>query len=285
MLHTTCWPGRDIPWKTFFARVYEGFARGAIDDVAATLTFFGILAIFPFLMFVVAVMSHVVSWATIQSLVDQLARMAPRDVTSIVSQRLTVLKSHPSTGLLTIGLIGTVLSASGGVTSLMIALNRSYDVVERRSFFRRRGIALVSTFVGGALGLAAAVVTVVVPAIASFIGGRWSVAINWLRLPTAGVLMMVALALAYTFLPDVHPRHHVVAPGAVVGVLLSLIASWGMGFYTSHVVHYEATYGTLGGVIVMLMWMWITSIAVLLGAEINRVMMPVAEIGQGAHEG
>jgi membrane protein len=268
------WPGRDMSWRDFFKKLYEEFVTDAVDDVAATVTFYCVVALFPFLLFVVGVVSLVVSWETIDQTVRDLSRVAPQAVTMIVSERLTALKNHPSGGILTLGFLGTLWSASAGVGSLMPALNRAYDVAETRPFWKRRLFAVVVTLGAGVVALLAGLVAVALPATAHWIGGFLGDVLVWLRLPFSGLMMIVVWASLYTLLPNVRPRFQPITPGSVTGVLLWVVASWGFSQYVVHFGGYEATYGAVGGVIVLLLWMWVSTMAFLLGAEINKILMP-----------
>lgn len=267
-------PGRDLSWKDFFKQLYKVLNDDAVDDVAAAVTFYCVLSLFPGLVFLVAVLSRLVSWQTIDAVVAQVARFAPGEVSHIVSERLRTLKAMPAQGLLTLGFLGALLSASAGVGSLVPALNRAYDVVETRGIVRRRLIAVAATLGIGVVAILASVVALVVPAVARFVGGPLGAALDWLRLPIAGALMMTVWALLYTLLPNVRRRFQIVTPGSTAGVLLWVGASWGFTQYVRRVGTFEATYGALGGVIVLLLWMWVSAMALLLGAEINRILMP-----------
>lgn len=267
-------PGRDIPWKKVFKHLIDEFQHDAVDDVAATITFYSVAAMFPFLVFMVGLVSKVVSWDTIDDLMRQLSKVAPREVVTIVSDRLVTLKTHPAGGLLTLSFIGVIWASSAGVSSLIPALNRAYDVVETRPFWKRRLLSIVVTLVMGVLSIGLSLIAVAIPALAHWIGGTLGTVIDWLRLPLSGFGMMFVWALLYRYLPNVKPRFQPVTPGSVVGVLLWVGASWGFGQYVQHFGSYEATYGALGGVIVLLLWMWVSTMALLLGAEINKVLMP-----------
>ncbi len=270
------WPGRDIPWAEFLKALWRALSDDDVDDVAATVTFYGVLALFPFLLFVVGVLSKVVSWGTIEDVVRQVSRVMPRDVTAIVSERLIALKSQPATGLLTLSFLGALWSASAGVASLIPALDRAYDAVETRPFWKRRLLAVATTLGVGLLSIVASLTAIALPALARWTGGPLGEALSWLRLPLAGLLVMVTWTGLYRLLPDVRDRSQPVTPGAVVGVLVWVVASWGFSVYVQHFGRYEATYGALGGVIVLLLWMWVSTMALLLGAEINRVLVPTA---------
>ncbi|MFO0647259.1 MAG: YihY/virulence factor BrkB family protein [Polyangiales bacterium] len=267
-------PGRDMPWGYFFRTLADALVNDAVDDAAATVTFYCVVALFPFLLFVVGVVSRIVTWATIEQTVGDLARVAPQAVAAIVSERLAALKNHPSGGILTAGFFGTLWSASAGVASLTPALNRAYDVVETRPFWKRRLFAVVVTVGAGAVALIAGLIAVALPVAADWIGGLLGVALVWARLPFAALVMIVVWASLYTLLPNVRPRFQPITPGSVAGVGLWVIASWAFSVYVTHFGDYEATYGALGGVIVLLLWMWVSNMAFLLGAEINKILLP-----------
>ena len=272
------WPGRDMTWRAFAARLVDALVRDAVDDVAATVTFYCVVALFPFMLFVVGVVSRVISWETIDQTVGDLASVAPSAVTAIVSERLRALKEHPAGPVLTFGFLATLWSASAGVASLIPALNRAYDVTETRPFWKRRLFAVAITLAAGLVALAAGLAAVALPVVARWIGGPLGAALVWARLPFAGLLMMGVWASLYTLLPNVRPRFQPITPGSVAGVLLWVIASWAFSLYVSHFGSYEATYGALGGVIVLLLWMWVSTMALLLGAEINRILMPADDL-------
>lgn len=268
-------PGRDLPWKVFFTRLIRELDHDSVDDVAATVTFYCVLALFPFLLFVVGVVSKIVSWETIEEVVQQVSRVMPHAVTVIVSERLTALKTQPATGLLTFSFIGALWSASAGVASLIPALDHAYDVVETRPFWKRRLLAIATTIGVGIVSIVASLIALIVPAISRWVGGTLGEVLSWIRFPIAGAIIMVTWALLYMFLPNVKPRFQPVTPGSVVGVILWVAASWGFSQYVQHFGSYEATYGALGGVIVLLLWMWVSAMALMLGAEINKILMPV----------
>lgn len=267
-------PGRDMPWKVFFETLYDELVKDDVDDVAAAVTFYCVVALFPFMLFIVGVVSHFVTWAIIEQTVGGIARVAPQAVTAIVSERLAALKNHPSSGVLTVGFLGTLWSASAGVASLTPALNRAYGVAETRPYWRRRLFAVAVTVGAGGAALVAGLAAVVLPVVARWIGGDLGDALVWARMPLAGLVMIVVWASLYTLLPNVRPHFRAFTPGSVSGVVIWVIASWGFSLYVAHFGGYEATYGALGGVIVLLLWIWVSNMAFLLGAEINKILMP-----------
>jgi membrane protein len=265
-------PGKGMGWKEFLRALKKEWTQDKVGDVAGALTFFSLLALFPFVLFLVSLASVLIDPRQTQLLIDQLARVAPPQVTQILGERLHSLTSGESPGLLTFGFLAALWATSSGVIALMNALNTVYGVKEGRPFWKVRLIAMGMALLTAAIALLAAGVAVALPAVANAIGGPLATILTWLRLPVAGFLMIGLWAVIYYVLPDVKQQFKFITPGSVIGVALWLLASWGFSVYVTNFGKYEVTYGTLGGVIVMLLWMWISAQVLLLGAEINGVI-------------
>ncbi|AUX26702.1 hypothetical protein SOCEGT47_072720 [Sorangium cellulosum] len=264
-------PGKEIPWKVFLNDIKHEWVKDKVDTVAAGLTFFGVLAIFPFLLFAVALAGVVINPAESTRLVGELYQVAPPAVANILGERLHALTSGQSPALLTVGALGAIWAASGGVVALMDALNAAYGVEDGRSFLKRRGIAILVTLGGAVLLTIASALTVVTPAITAHLGPL-ATPLLWLRVPASMLIVMMVLAVLYYVLPDVEQKFKFITPGSIVAVVIWAIASLGFSFYVGRFGSYEVSYGALGGVIILLLWMWISSMAVLLGAEINAII-------------
>ncbi len=269
-----------MSWKEFLVALKNEIVHDQITNVAGSVTYSGILALFPFLLFLVSLASVVVTPQQAQSLIDQLGQVAPGAVTQIIGDRIRSITSDSKTGLLTIGALTAIWAASSGVATLMSALNTVYGVEEQRPFWKTRGLAVLMTLVSGGLAVAAALVAIVSPIVADLVGGPLGTAISWLRFPVAGLVMMLLWAILYYVLPDVEQSFRFITPGSVAGVIVWVLASWGFSVYVSHFGSYEATYGSLGGIIVMLLWMWISSVVLLVGAEVNAVIEHKSEEGK-----
>jgi membrane protein len=227
-----------------------------------------------FLLFVVALAGVLLDPTAISRLVDAAADVAPAAAVELLRTRLRALEAAPNGGLLTVGLLGALWAASSAVASLAQALNRCYDVHETRPFWKTRGLAILVTIGAGVLTVLAAVVIFAIPPLIAPLPSWLRRIIAIARFPVAGLAVMVVWATLYWILPNVRPRFQLISPGAVVGVLLWLLASMGFSFYVSHFGKYEAIYGALGGIIILLVWMWLSSVVVLLGAEINKILTP-----------
>ncbi len=267
------WPGNHFAWKDFFRRLYHEWEKDRLDDTAGILAFWSLLAIFPFLLFVVSLASIFLDPQVEVELVNEIRRVAPREAADILASRVHALAAGQSPALVTLSGLGTIWTASGGISALMGALNIVYDVEETRPFWKRRGLSLLVTIGAAVLVVIASVIAVAAPVFASLFGSPFDTLILALRLPVAALFMMLVLAILYYVLPNAKLPFRLITPGSVAAVLLWLVASLGFSFYTSHFASYEVAYGALGGVIVLLLWMWLSSIAVLLGAEINSVLL------------
>ncbi len=154
----------------------------------------------------------------------------------------------------------------------MRALNTASGVQETRPWWKVRVIAALATLIGAAFVLVSSGLALVAPIVAGHIGPAAVTLVSWLRMPIAGLVAFVGVVSAYRFLPDVEQRFALILPGSVVAVALWIAASLGFSAYAENFGKYEVEYGALGGVIVLLLWMWISSLSVLIGAEVNAVL-------------
>jgi membrane protein len=274
-------PGKKtLGWKDFGKALKTQWADDKGSDFAASVTYYGLLAIFPFLLFVVSLASVIIDPKEAQQLIQQLSSVAPQAATQILGGRIQALAANKSGGLLTLGVIGALWASAGGVVALMRALNVVYDVEEQRPFWKVRLIALGMTLFAGIFSVVSALVMVAAGPVANAIGGPIGTLILWLRFPVAALLMMLIWAVLYYVLPDVKQRFRFLTFGSLVGVIAWLAASFGFSLYVSHFGKYDATYGTLGGVIVLLIWMYLSSTVLLMGAEMNAVLEQASPEGK-----
>lgn len=264
-------PGNGMSWKEFFQALKKEWNSDTMGDVAGNLTFNGVLALFPFLLFMVALTGAILSPDAIRQLVDSVSRFAPHAVTQLVEDRLRSLQQSNHVGVMTVSALTAFWSASSATMALMRALNTTYAVKESRPGWKVRGIGVLITLLAAVVGLLAAVAAVALPGLARHLGPIGTVLV-WIRLPIAGVLMMLLWAVFYYALPDVEQDFRFITPGSVIGVAIWLLVSWGFSIYVQHFGSYDATYGALSAVVVMLMWMWISAQVLLLGAEINAII-------------
>jgi membrane protein len=270
-------------------RTIREFREDNLTDWAAALTYYGILAIFPALLALVSVLGLIGNSAT-QPLIDNLDTVAPGPAKDIFTSAIENLQeSQGAAGVLfVVGLGGALWSASGYVAAFMRASNAIYDVEEGRPIWKTLPTRVLTTLV---LLLMLAVVAVGV----TFTGGLaeqagnvlgvgstavdvWNIA-KW---PVILLTVITMFAIIYWAAPNVkHPRFRWISPGSVVGVLVWILASAAFALYVGSFASYNKTYGALGGVIVFLVWLWISNIAVLLGAEFNAELERGRRIEEG----
>lgn len=269
-------PGRDVPFGLFLRTLIREIGEDDLADYGAAVAFSAFLAIFPFLVFVVALASLVVDPSTLDVIMDQIDRVAPEQVADILGERLHALSTGTKPGLLTVSAVGAIWAASGAVTALTSALNSANDIRDRRPFWKTRGLALLVTVAAAALVIVASTIAIAAPAVAAHLGGAAQILILILRWPVAAGLMLLVIACVYHFLPDLDQPFALITPGSVVAVAGWIAASLAFSLYVGHFGKYEVVYGALGSVIVLLLWMWISALVILVGAEINAVLSQLA---------
>ena len=273
--------GRDIPARQLGRALWHRVLASDLLDYAGSVAFSAILAVFPFLLFAVSLASLVIDPVTLASLVDQVRRVVPPQAADVVEDRLRALASGPSPGLATFGAVLTVWSASGAVAALITAFDRSYQVPDPRPFWKTRGLAVLVTLAGAVFFVAAAALALATPALAALLWHPLGALVLWLRWPVAAVLMTLILACLYSILPAGKRPFRLITPGSLVAVALWILASIGFSFYAGKFGAYEVVYGALGGIIVLLLWLWISAIVILLGAQINAVLERPSSGGVG----
>lgn len=256
-------------------RSFKQFQEDDMTTYAAALTYRLLLAIFPFLLFLLTVLGALGISEFFTWILDQARSAMAPDVYSQVEKIVNQVQGGASGGLLSFGLIAALWSAAAGVRSLINALNHAYDVEDERAIWKLYPLSLVYTVGLAVLFIVAVGLMFLGPQTATWLAGQiglgdvvvtlW----NWLRIPVAIVVMMVAVAVIYYFLPNLDQPFKIVSPGSVIAVIAWLVASFIFFFYVSNFGNYNATYGSLGGIIVFLLYLYISAATLLFGAEVN----------------
>lgn len=262
-------------WKDVFWRMYRELDDDQLFDRAGAVAFFGLLALFPALIATVSMYGILADPSDVVRQVGALSVAVPPAARSVILDQLNEI-SRGSRADLGFGLVFSLgialFSASGGVAGLMSGINLAYDETETRGWLRFRLLALLFT-----LGLALFVIVSVgvitlLPIVLEFIGWAETArdAINVLRWPVLALATMAGLGILYRYAPNRTPaKWQWVTPGALLATLIWTLASVAFSVYAENFGGYNKTYGTLGGAVVLGLWMYISSLAILLGAELN----------------
>jgi membrane protein len=284
-------------WGATLKRTFSEFKDDNITDWAAALTYYGLLSLFPAIIAMVSIVGLVFSPQEItRVLTDTLSSLGPKSAIDTFKGPINqVTGSKGSAGLgLIVGLALALWSASGYVGAFSRASNAIYEPDEGRGFFKLRPVQLFVTLILVMLAALVVVALIVSGPLASAIGGAvglsstavtaWNIA-KW---PVMLVVIMFMLAVLYYASPNAkQPKMKWISPGAVVAVIVWIVASGLFALYVAKFSSYNKTYGTLGGVISFLVWLWITNIAVLFGHELDAEIEREREIQAGvpgAHE-
>jgi membrane protein len=268
----------DIPPRGWFAVLKRVKAEVKDDNVsllAAGVAFYAMLAIFPAIIALVTVYGMVADPAQVESQVGQFARNLPSGADQLLTEQLRNVVSAGRQALsigLALSLLGVLWSASGGVQGLVKGLNVIYDERETRGFVKLRGLSLLLTLGAIVVAVVALALITVFPGVIDNLGlGRaGQLAASIARWVVLALLVLTALAVVYRFAPDrANPRWRWVGPGALVALVLWLLGSVGFSWYVDNFGKYNQTYGALAAVIILLLWLYLSAFAVLLGAEFD----------------
>lgn len=263
-------------WFDIVRSVWTKIGKNRVIAVAAGLTFYGILAIFPAVTALVSIYGLFADPATIQNQLAHLSGVVPEGAISVIGDQVQriVAQGDSTLGLAFLsGLAVALWSANAGVKALFDALNVAYEAEETRGFLRLNAISLLFTVSVIALALLGISSIVVLPWVLEHIFFGFAVVatiLRWLSVPIAIAAALLILAVLYRFGPAIKkPAWRWVTPGSLFAVLFLIIASTAFAYYAAHFGSYNKTYGTLGAAIGFMTWLWISSIVVMAGAEIN----------------
>jgi membrane protein len=289
----------DLPkrsWKDTLKRTFREFQEDNLTDWAAALTYYAVLSVFPALIALLSIVGLVADPATVTRVITEtVSEIGPASAAETFSGPINDITSNTSAaGLaLVLGLAGALWTASGYVGAFMRASNSIYEIEEGRPFWKLRPLQILVTL-AMVMMLAIVVLGLVISgpfatALGSALGiGDTAVTIfQFGKFPVLLVVVMLMLAVLYFASPNAKlPGFKWISPGSVVAVVVWVLASALFAFYVANFGNYQKTYGTLGGVVSFLVWMWITNLAVLFGAELNAELERSRELeaGEPAHE-
>jgi membrane protein len=275
-------------WWAALRRTVRGYGNDNLTDWAAALTYYAVLSVFPGLLVLVSLLG-LVGHAATDRLLGTVGTLAPGPARQILTGSVHgVSQAHGAAGVLAIlGLAGALWSASGYVGAFMRAANAIYDVPEGRPIWKRLPVRVGITVVVGVLAAVAAIIVVFTGPLAEQAGrlvGAGGVAVTvWgiAKWPVLAVVVALMLAILYWASPNARQGWRWVSPGGLLALLIWVAASVGFGLYVAHFGSYNKTYGALGAVIIFLVWLWLSNLAILLGAEFDAELERSRAIAAG----
>ena len=265
-------------WKYIAKKTFREFSDDQCPDLAASLTYYGILSLFPALLALVSLLGLFgQAQTTVSGLMDIIEGIAPGTTADTVRSPLEELVNSPAAGLALIGgVAGALWSASGYVGAFSRAMNRIYEIEEGRGFVKLRGTMLGVTALSIiVVAIIAAMLVLsgdVAEAVGSVIGLGAATVMLWdiEKWPVALALAIALIAVLYYFTPNVRqPKFRWMSVGSAIALVVFIIATAGFGFYVANFANYNKTYGALGGVVILLLWLWLLNMSLLFGAEID----------------
>lgn len=280
---------RNLHMGKVLVHTVNEFMDDEMSTYASALAYQMLFSLFPFLLFLIALIGFLhlpdfFSWLRLQS-----ELVLPPQALDQVNPVIDQLQESKG-GLLSFGIVIALWTASAGVRLMMSAMNAAYDVVEGRPIWKRFPLSIFYTVGIAGMLLAAAALMVLGPQVMSWVAGQigmedfivtlWTI----LRWPVIIILMMMAVALIYYVMPDVEQQFRFISPGSVLAVVVWIIASLGFGYYVKTFANYSAMYGSIGAIIVLLLYFYISAAVLLLGAEMNAVIEHMSVEGKNPGE-
>ncbi len=275
---------------TAVKRSAQRFVADDMSTYAAALAYQVFFSLFPFVIFLLALLGFLRIPGFFDFLLNQARTVLPGQAAGLAEGVIEQIRNQSGGGLLSLGAVVALYSASGAVRAAMHAFNIAYEA-EDRPAWKQYPLSLVYTVILAALLIAAAGLMVLGPQIATWfadqvgLGALFVALWTWLRIPVAVLLLVVVLALVYYLFPNTRQPFRLVTPGALLAAIVWLAASLGFAYYAANFANYSATYGSLGAIVLLLLYFFISSAVLLFGAEVNaEVYRETVEDEGGAGE-
>lgn len=258
--------------------VWDAIYRDELLGQAAQLAYYATFSLFPTILFLAALLGFLPIPNLLEKIIMYFNRVLPASAMDLVRHTLTEILRRPRGGLLSFSILATVWAASSGMQALISAINVAYDIPEMRPWWKDRLMAIGLTigfvaltiiaqiflFFGGSIGTRIALYF--------GLGNVFKVVWNIIQWPLVISFVLIACDLLYYVAPHRQHRWQWVTPGAVFALSAWLILSFGFSYYASHFGNYSLTYGSIGGMMVLMLWLYLTGLAILIGAEINSAI-------------
>jgi membrane protein len=265
--------------KNVLRRIYRDLQCNHTMVMAAGLSFFFLLSMFPLLIFAAATLAYIPIPNLFNEILNLMARFVPPDAMGMVQRVVQGILWPPRSGLLSFGFVASIWAGTGGFAAAIEALNVAYGVDETRPYWKTRSLAIGLTLVCGSLVVVALALSLLGPRFGEvlaehrFVGPAFAMVWPYIRWLILFIAIVLAVEVLYFWAPNVKQQFWSTLPGAIVGVLGWVGASYALGVYISRFSNYDATYGTLGGVIALMLWLYFSFLAILIGAEVNSELL------------
>ena len=279
-----------LGWTDLLKRTANEAMEDDVLNLAAQQAYYFFFALFPALLFLLAVASFFPLQTLIDDVVQMLGRFAPQTVIQIVKDQMIALGKQNSGGLLTFGFLITVWSSSGAMVSIITTLNAAYDITESRPWWKTRIVAIGLTIGISIFILASMFLVLAGPGVAEHLANtlHLGAAFKWtwwvLQWPIVFLLVASAIGLVYYFAPDAEQDWVWITPGSVLATVLWIVVSLGLKLYYQLAPEATASYGAIGGVMVLMLWFYCSGIALLMGAELNAEIEHASPYGKDPGE-
>jgi len=266
-----------VPAKQFLKDLWREIENDNVSNGAAALAYFWMLAVFPAAIALLSILPYLPIPNLQQAIMNMLGQAMPGEAANLFKSTIEGVVNNRSSSLLSFGFLATLWSGASGIYSVMQQLNITYDVKEQRPFWKARGMSVFLLFLFGALIVAAFTLVVFGGSLQDLLASRlgeheWLLAgFAVFRWAIVLGLLLFGFAVMYYFGPDVQQTFKFITPGSVAGTVIIILAALGFRFYVGHFASYNATYGSLGAVIILLFWLYITGMVLLLGSEVNAL--------------
>jgi membrane protein len=279
-----------LGWRDLFKKTWAEFQADNGMGLAAQLAYYFFLALFPALLFLIALASFLPAHDLVGRVVGMLRGVAPEEVITIISDQLAKIANGQQGGLLSFGVIAALWSSSAAMVAIIDALNRAYDVEDARPWWKQRLTAVLLTLGVAVFMLVSFALIVAGPELADWVAGRvglgaafawtWKI-VQW---PLVFALVATAIGIIYYFAPDVDQDFVWITPGSLVATVLWLLGSLAFRIYVVNFGSYNETYGAIGGVMVLMLWLYLTGLSIIMGAEMNAEIEHASPHGKAAGE-
>jgi membrane protein len=279
-----------LSWPVLFKRTFSEVIADDVLNLAAQQAYYFFFALFPALLALISIASFFPIHNLVDETVTLLGRVAPDAVLKIIAEQIGKISQGNAVGILTVAFFFTLWSSSSAVVSMCSTLNTAYDITESRPWWRVRLTAIALTFGLAMFILLSMTLVVAGPALAEKTAAAfglgpvfewtWKIA-QW---PLVFLLVVTACAFVYYFAPDAEQDWVWITPGAVLATVLWVLISLGFRFYVTNFSNYNETYGAIGGVMVLLLWFYVSGIALLIGAELNAEIEHASPYGKDPGE-